>query len=322
MGNKLYWNRQMPILQVTTRVGCKLACPYCPQDKLIKAYKSRSEKYSLSFDDFCEIVDKLPADVSIWFQGMSEPWLNSDCTKMILYAHDKGYNISVTTTLIGLKSGDIELIETIPFGFFKVHLPSYFGEERIVVDDNYLSVLDKILNSSISTSFHCHSLKTNPSVKLLLKNHDKTINYYALYGRAGNVSINKRFDLKRRRGVIACKRKLENNILLPNGDVLVCSNDYGMKHILGNLLDESYESIFRGNEIGKILKGHQDESIDILCRYCQNFGKNIDIRAKLNNFTYQIDRYIYHLKVFHSVGYLEKLRQKGRKYFSNFISLN
>ncbi len=306
----------MPILQVTTKIGCNLVCSYCPQDVIIKTYKNKSNIFSLSLSNFKKILDKLPSSMDIWFQGMSEPWLNSECTEMLLYAHKKGRKISVTTTLVGLKSADIDLIESIPFGFFKVHLPSDIGNEKILVNDDYLSVLDKVLKSNITTSYHCHAKNTDLKVKLRLSNDKKIIHFYALSQRAGNITIKERMKLSRKRGIIGCKRKLDNNILLPNGDVLLCSNDYGMKHVLGNLLFSSYDSLFVGDELRKIRRGQQDESIDILCRYCQNFGYSVDLLAKINNFPYELDRYIYYLKD------LQIIKQKGLSYIKNMFKLN
>jgi hypothetical protein len=33
-----------------------------------------------------------------------------------------------------------------------------------------------------------------------------------------------------------CDNRLESNILLPNGDLLICCMDYGMEYVFGNLL--------------------------------------------------------------------------------------
>jgi hypothetical protein len=42
----------------------------------------------------------------------------------------------------------------------------------------------------------------------------------------------------------SCNDLLNHNVLLPNGDVLLYCMDYGMKHILGNLLSVDYASLF------------------------------------------------------------------------------
>jgi hypothetical protein len=71
----------------------------------------------------------------------------------------------------------------------------------------------------------------------------------------------------RAKGNIHCHRK-RSNVLLPNGDVVLCCNDYGMQHVLGNLLTDTYESLFRGKEFRKVVAGMKDDKSEILCRYC------------------------------------------------------
>ena len=111
-------------------------------------------------------------------------------------------------------------------------------------------------------------------------------------------------------------------MLLPNGDVILCSNDYGMKHVLGNIVSSGYDSLFNGIEFGKVRQGLQDESIDILCRDCDNFCYNIDIAAKIYNFPYQIDKYIYYLKDLHNSNDLNIILQKGFKAIKRRFKLN
>jgi hypothetical protein len=283
-------------LQITTKIGCSIACTYCPQEKLIKAYRDRSGKLLMSLDDFQLFTERIPPEVEIWFVGMCEPWLNPECTEMILYAHKKGHAICVFTTLVGMNVSDIDLMESVPFGFFKIHLPSDAGLENIRTTDNYLNVLDKILRSNINALFHCHGRRPNPEVKSVLDSHRKAIHFGHTYQRSGNIRLSGRLNMPRKRGAIACRRDLRNNILLPNGDVLLCSQDYGMEHVLGNITSSSYDSLFEGNEFLKVRKGLKDESVDILCRHCGQFGYNVDRFAKVYNFPYLIDKCFCHLK--------------------------
>ncbi len=257
----------MNILEITTKIGCKNACIYCPQDKLMKAYRKRSNLLEMSFDVFKKCIDKVPSNVQICFCGMSEPWLNPECTKMMLYAYKKEHDISVNTTLVGMKLRDADLFTSIPFEYFNVHLPSKEHYEQIDVDEHYLKILKKISKSNIKVSFILQSGMLHPKVQSLIK---KEIYPQGLFTRAGNIKI-KHIPLpKRKRGVMWCFQNLSRHILLPNGDVGLCCMDYGLKHILGNLLSSDYDSLFQSKEFRKIKKGLLDESLDILCRYCQN----------------------------------------------------
>jgi radical SAM protein with 4Fe4S-binding SPASM domain len=253
---------------------------------------------------------------------MCEPWLNPECTEMILYAHKQGHKICIFTTLTGMTLSDIDLIESIPFGFFQVHLPGNFEVEKFRVNDSYFKVLDKISKSNINSSFHCHGKNLNLKVKSILENNEKTVEFRSLYQRSGNIKVNSRLSLARRRGTIGCRRDLRCNVLLPNGDVLLCSNDYGMKHVLGNIVSSSYDDLFNGEEFVKIRKGLQDESIDIICRDCDNFCYDKDLAAKILNFPYQIDKYVYYLKDLRNVHDLKIILQKGLKAFKEHLKLD
>ena len=293
------WNaleRRMNRLQITTKIGCRIACTYCPQDRFIKAYRDRSSNLLMSLDDFQLYTERIPPEVEIWFAGMCEPWLNPECTEMILYAHKKGHAICVFTTLVGMNVSDIDLLESVPFGFFRIHLPSDSGRENVRTTDNYLNVLDTISRRNISVIFHCHGRRLNSEVKSVLDSHRKAIHFGHTYQRSGNIRLSDRLNLPRRRGAIACRRDLRNNVLLPNGDVLLCSHDYDMKHVLGNMTSSSYDSFFEGNEFLKVRKGLKDESVDILCRHCGQFGYNVDRFARLYNFPYLLDKCFCHLK--------------------------
>jgi len=137
-------------IEITTRVGCKVNCEYCPQDKFIKEYSKISNVTQLSFDVFKKCIDKVPKNIYIVFSGFSEPWLNPECTKMILYANKNKYKIMIYTTGIGMTESDIDLIKKIPFKDFTVHLPENRGYTKIKIDQNYLQILNKLYKSNIS----------------------------------------------------------------------------------------------------------------------------------------------------------------------------
>jgi hypothetical protein len=52
--------------------------------------------------------------------------------------------------------------------------------------------------------------------------------------------------------------------------------DYGLQHVLGNLLTSDYEDLFLSKEFLKIKSGQKDDALDILCRHCDGFAFNIN----------------------------------------------
>jgi len=129
------------IMEITTVIGCPIRCRYCPQDKLIKAYTQRSNIFRMDFNTFKKCLDKIPSYIRIDFSGMAEPWINPECTKMVLYSYRRGFKIIINTTLVGMTLVDLELIKGIPFEEFVVHLPDKEGYTKIMISENYLAIL-------------------------------------------------------------------------------------------------------------------------------------------------------------------------------------
>lgn len=255
----------MSTIEITTKIGCKVACLYCPQKIIIEAYSKRSNIMTMEFETFKICLKKIPKSYYIVFSGFCEPWLNPDCLRMIQYADQSGYRISLFTTLLGIHEENIEHLERIPFETFWVHLPSGNNEENINVDSKYLAVLDKLIRSKISASYHIHGEKIHPKINLP---SEIIVIKESICSRSGNIDINSQFSLFKKHGKLSCIRGLQQNILLPNGEIALCCMDYGLKHILGNLLDSNFESLYLSDEYKKIKRGLKIKSVDIICRYC------------------------------------------------------
>jgi hypothetical protein len=99
----------MASLEITTLLGCSLNCTFCPQDKLKKNYKHDTSKI-LTFDNFKLILNKISNHVRIDFSGMTEPFLNPEAIKMVQYSYEKKMNVSIYTTLVGIKIDQADFI--------------------------------------------------------------------------------------------------------------------------------------------------------------------------------------------------------------------
>lgn len=63
---------------------------------------------------------------------------------------------------------------------------------------------------------------------------------------------------------------MHEHVILPDGSVVLCCNDFGMKHVLGSIYKDNYESVRNSKEMKRILQGFDDENMDILCRNCNS----------------------------------------------------
>ena len=268
--------RVQPMMEITTVIGCRINCRFCPQSVLMNNYYVSNIKRTrvMELEDYKQCIDGLPQNLRIRFAGFSEPFLNPQCISMIEYAFEKGREIELYTTLEGLSKEGFERIRNISFRRVVLHTADADGYANIPVTDKYLDLLQEVVHArkADGTPFidwaNCQS-NPHPKVLDIIGGHIRIS--AELYDRAGNIEDNS--DLKQVNyvsGAIECvlSEKMDRSVLLPDGTVVLCCNDYGLEHPLGNLLLESYENILNGKEMQRIRKACCDESLPLLCRKC------------------------------------------------------
>ncbi|MGN2337044.1 SPASM domain-containing protein [Clostridium cagae] len=270
-------------LEITTKIGCSCNCVYCPQQLLISEYlkkcKDPKTDIMLSLERFKTCINKLPENTRIDFSGMAEPWLNPECTKMVKYAYEKKFPIAIYTTLVGMKMEDFNQIKDIPFEEFILHIPDDKSNTHINVTKEYINLLDHITKyekngKKLVTGFSCHA-GIHPDILTAIPEDSRLIT--EIHNRAGNINEENVVNKKSIGEIVCinCELDLNHNVLLPDGKLLLCCMDYGMKHVLGNLLEQSYDEIYESEESNYIRCGLKDEQKDILCRDCIN-SRNIN----------------------------------------------
>jgi hypothetical protein len=307
----------MRLLEITTKIGCSNYCKYCPQELLIKTYTKKSKKIFLSFEDFSNILDKIPKDVTISFCGFCEPFLNPQCSEMIQLASSKGYNILIYTTLVGMNLKDVEILKKISPEIFCIHLPGNNGRENILVNEDYLKVMTALLKSKIYLTFDSFG-DLNPQVKDLLDSFDIPPEVYMsdkreVNNRAGNLKFSK--TLNKGRGPLTClNNRLEGNVLLPNGDVVLCCMDYNLSTKLGNLLEQDYEDLFKSKEFLSLKHKLSIGGEGTLCKSCE-WGVYSDLanspRFKLKKNMFELKRKIRYVLI--KTGFGRKILKISKK---------
>jgi FkbM family methyltransferase len=275
--SKKWKNSVLPTMEFTTSIdtknGCVVDCVFCPQRTLQKSYKG--ERF-LSLENFQKAVDKIPEEIRVTFAGFTEPWLNPKTTEMLLYANEMGHPISVFTTGVGMSVTDVERIKDIayagnPNGGFVLHLPDQERKAKHPITDRYIKVIEKF--GEVHKDIQNFTLMCMGTVHESVRHIFPEASTYQMWSRAGNLlgeSIMKPELLNRKDEyksvyhgeqpmTCGCLEKLYHNIMLPNGDVSLCCMDYGLEHILGNLLEEDYEDIIPYNN-----------TCFNLCKFCEN----------------------------------------------------
>lgn len=250
-------------LEISTVVGCRMGCDYCPQKIHVRNYKS--DKTIMHYNDLFRMLDKVPRDVEIVFAGMAEPWLNEDCTDMVTNAVRGGFKVGIYSTLYGMDEMDVAILAALNLKFFTVHLPDADGIMNLKVDDKYLSVLEKFVrlvphNKMVIGRLHPEVARITGPV---LDNSD------GLFSRAGSIKTLAITPKKGKLMCSACGPKIDHNVLLPNGDCLICCMDYAQQHVIGNLMTMKYEELFQSDEYKKIMAALDDETSEIACRRCE-----------------------------------------------------
>jgi hypothetical protein len=276
-GKDRWRNSIAPTMEFTTSIdtqnGCVVDCVFCPQRTLQKSYKG--ERF-MTLENFKKAVDKLPQEVRVTFAGFTEPWLNKNCTDMVLYAYEKGHPISIFTTGIGMSIEDIERIKHIPFagnpnGCFTLHLPDQERKAKHPITKRYIEVIEHF--GKIQNQIHNFTTMCMGNVHEDVRHVFSSAPVYDMWSRAGNLvgeMIMKPELLERKAEwkianhgdkpmTCGCLEKMYHNVMLPNGDVSLCCMDYGLKHILGNLYEQSYEDIVPEN----------NQCFE-LCKLCEN----------------------------------------------------
>lgn len=274
-----HWrNTPYPTLEINTVMpegGCVVDCTFCPQ-RVLQGSQYAGERV-LSLDNFKMVVDKLPKEIRITFSGFTEPWLNKHCTDMLVYAYEQGHEVAAFTTGVGMKPEDVyrlldvEFHPNTPNGGLVLHLPD---KERIAkhpLNSNFMQVMEafKEIQHKLNGFTIMSMGKVHPDIEHAFTDEDAYVPVF--WGRAGN--LNKEVKLKPELAELKylttgvseipmtcnCVEGLYHNVLLPNGEVSLCCEDYNLEHIIGNLFTEEYESIIPA----------PNTCFD-LCRSCEN----------------------------------------------------
>jgi radical SAM protein with 4Fe4S-binding SPASM domain len=279
----------MPVLEITTMVGCPLVCTYCPQDKLNRNYPVDSKKF-LSLESFSKVLKKIPPDTVINFCGYSEPFSNPDCLSLITHAASQKFTIFMHTTLQGASPEAVyelcKLYTNDTIRKFVIHLPDGHNNMRgFEMSHDYRYAIEKVvqleniqlMTMSADGIIHSevydflHSLKSKDIM-------NKLPDGWRAIRRAGNLKERK-IDVNTLTPKVKISESItcgytpfyDHNVLMPNGDVILCCMDYGQKHIFGNLLTDSYEDLFRSKEFLGLMEVNRSATYSdkSLCKKCE-----------------------------------------------------
>jgi hypothetical protein len=211
---------------------------------------------------------------------MSEPWANPRATDMVEAALAGGFNISVYTTLYGMDDADrvIDLLvrHRDQVEALVLHLPDCNGNMRgFKPSPDYNAKLRKFLDlygvlrfvdaMTMDAEGGVHeSLQVSGLPPWIGNRRAGSL----VDGVAGEQAIEGDIshDVP-----LSCSFTpfYDHNVMLPNGDVVLCCMDYSVKHKIGNLITGDYWSLFTspGMNALRVANMHYGCSNSI-CRKC------------------------------------------------------
>jgi hypothetical protein len=243
-------------------------------------------------ETFRAILAKIPPHVRIDFSGMAEPWANPDATAMLRHALQSGYAIAVYSTLFGMDEEGPEVAELLKQHASQVevlclHLPDRNGNMRgWRYRADYEANLRLFITMGLAgtwRNFQVMTMDRKGKPHADLDHLQIQLGAWKGHSRAGNVSEADvpAEDLDGRpehRTAVSCAFTpfYDQNVCLPNGDVVLCCMDYALKHKIGNLLEQDYYDMFGSAPLGALVRENMTPvfSNQSLCKTCD--------RAKLH----------------------------------------
>ncbi|NJL44326.1 MAG: radical SAM protein [Nitrosarchaeum sp.] len=246
---------------------CNLRCPFCPvgQGKVAKGL--------MTLEDHKTIIDKIPSTVKrLRYSYRGDPSMNPNWVKMVKYASSKGFYTYVSTNGVVLKRYAKELAESglhrlmiaidgaTQETLTKYRVGSNIGliKEgiRLLVEERKKSKTKSPKDIMIQTVISRNNEHEIPVMQELARELGvDRIKFKTLAVKLGEDWEMKGKDeqldfLPRNKaywrtgeGVVICPG-LSETVILHNGDLGVCCNDYQGKLIYGNLLKQTWEDIF------------------------------------------------------------------------------
>ena len=274
-----------PVMELTTMIGCPLMCTFCPQDNLRENYGEKT-KYMQPMD-LMSVLTKLPKNTRIDFSGMSEPWANPEATMMLEMALYMGFKVAIYTTLYGMTDPKRvkKALENHPnqVEVVMLHLPDANGNMKgWKYSEEWLENLKVISHLKLPCGVGAMTMDGSglvaPELQSIVgrlagwQGHTRadSLNLEQIKGQSISLTPRNEFAL-------TCRSTpfYDRNVLLPNGDVVLCCMDYDLKHIIGNLLKQTYEEIFQSKPLLDLIAMNEKPEFDkcSICKSCENVRK-------------------------------------------------
>ena len=286
--------KKMSRLEITSTIGCAMMCDYCPQTLIKLETRKNNLKRKLEMSDFVKFMSKVPIDTQIHWSGYSEPLAHEDFPKFVKFLKDKNYKQLISTTMFGRRETEIFMSKFKGFRSVTFHLPDDKNLMKLKVTDRYMYNLENAIRFQAAqikdeVYFLVFGKNFHPKIELLLKKlvNENVINEKSievrkhLHSRASSIDTsnlsenveeknnNEPVDFKSKTKKFYCGHaRLNQGVLIPNGDINLCCHDYSLSSNIGNLHTDSLNDIYKQKIIFN--NGFSDGNHDT-CKKCEYY---------------------------------------------------
>ena len=276
---------QRPTMEITTMIGCPLMCNFCPQDNLRDMYGKESDKY-MSLETFKTALSKVPKNTRIDFSGMAEAWVNPAATDMLEHTLTSGHNVAVYTTLYNWTIETAEHVIKLLYRYraqievVSIHFPDEYGNMKGWKYSNEWEAVFHMVTAAVQdANIKLEAMTMSDHGRVHQDLEHLGIQLYNWFGHDRAGSLNKEQVkeqpvnfITRHERPVSCSKTVnyDQHVLLPNGDVVLCCMDYDLKHVIGNLVTDSYQDLFTGPQMVNLIRENQRPcySSNSLCKSC------------------------------------------------------
>ena len=290
-------------MAIEPTTACNLRCPHCPSG--LKSFSRNTGKIAQGdFEKYIDGIHKTTAYLTLYFQG--EPYLNPKFYDLVGYARKK--NIFVATSTNAHFLDEERAKATIDSGINQIIISIDGVSQETYAKYRLEGHLDKVIEGTknlVQAKRNTKTGKTHIIWQFIVFAHNehqvedvkreakrigvdevriKSAQIYDDGNSADWLPTNpkyRRYDVDGQKLQLKasmtghCKRLWTNPVVTWDGHVVPCCFDKDAEHQLGNMQNENFEQIWKGNSYtefrSKIKKGRQN--IDI----CSNCSEGVKV---------------------------------------------
>ncbi|WP_019189873.1 radical SAM/SPASM domain-containing protein [Levyella massiliensis] len=297
-------------IEIQTKSTCNAYCTICPYNK-VSTMKGIGGYHELSIDRIKSIIDEAAmhrGDIERIIPYLNnEPFLDERMVEILKYIKKRNLPVELSTNASRLNEDisrvivDEKLVDDLRISFFSAFEHQY---KKLMPGLDYYNTLGNIhafINYNkkrgnaipvqiIQVMYDGMDLDAERIKTNQLFNGTK-IHYFGYLDRAGNMSVknNLRLDDNSNIKLAGCKlKRLEERIsIVANGNVVLCSQDWTQREVLGNVHVSSVEEIFQGEQRKERLErlyGQTNNMAGFLCKRCKLLCISYGGRNPIQNF--------------------------------------